>query len=195
MAAAGAVESTRTEALRPSQIRHDVRSNVIRDVCTALESRLLRREVFLVKIGLIVWTSAGRHTLFGAAETAADASLEVLVKIEVSGARRHGQHLRNDVKVERSEERGLLDLSSGVFEESDVVVLDARVFDRRALGRADVGHTTRISIPGCARNGVRGASRNGLVQPVGLVEETVLFVERTDNAANTPVVRGAHANL
>src|SRR5260370_26823929 len=115
VAAVGAIEPTGAEPLRPCAVHHYIRRDVPGYIAAALEARFLGVEISLVEVVGTRNATSALHARFEAAETAGDAALEVLVELVVASARRHGQYFRNQVEVDRPEERGLLDLTRGVF--------------------------------------------------------------------------------
>ncbi len=105
------------------------------------------------------------------------------------------QHLRDQVEVDRGEERRLLGLAQLVLVEGGVVALHTGVHDGRAGERADVRLAAGIAIARRAGRRVRGAGRHGLVQPGGLVVQHVILPVRPADRAQPPLVRRAQAKF
>src|ERR1700722_388181 len=111
----------------------------------------------------------------------------------MAGAQRERQNLRDEVEGQRREDGGLLGFATRVLVEGSVVVLNTGIFDAAPGESADIREAAGIARR--SRRAVRRARRNALVHPGGPVEEFVVFVVRADDAAQTPVVRRAQANL
>src|SRR6202022_4580676 len=94
-----------TETLRPGVVREDVRSDVPGEVGAALEAALALVEVdaeSAVRAGAIGHVQDGRGRA-----VVLRTVLELIVLV-VTRAAAQRQHFRDEVKVDRAEERGLL---------------------------------------------------------------------------------------
>ena len=158
-----------------------------RQIRAALEAFVCRIEVLIVEVGCV--HQAGRKPALVTSEKAArDRALLVIVEVVIAGSRREGEHLGNDVEIQRGEERALPVSAFHVIEEAHVVTAHrGRVVDARAGSRPYVRHAPD-------RDG-RGARRQGLVEPVQLVVNAQVFPERADDAAQTPLIWRAEPNL
>ena len=113
-------------------------------------------------------------------EAADDAAgLEVIEVVE-PGTARDRQYLRNDVEVQRCEECVLLIAALDVLEERVAVIALAGIVGGRPGRRRHVAEAAAL-----ARG---GAGRYGLVHPVRVVEDFLVFPERADDAARAPVI-------
>ena len=183
------IEAAGAKTLRIGGVDEDIRRGVPRYIIALLGSRFREAQVLGVEIGRAARAPAGRIARLEAAETAGHAAGEGILELVVARAGRDRKHFRNDIEVHRPEERGLFDLALGILEEGDIVVLHARVFGGGQRVRTDIRQAA--GVPGRAGCAIRRTCRNALVRPVGLVEQLVLFIERTDDAADTPVVGSA----
>ena len=184
------IKATRTKALRPGVVHHRIRRHVPCQIRTTLPTGLRVDEILLVKavgVGRVVWTAARLSTLLVAAEAAADATDKLVTKAEVTRADRRRQLLRDDVVVERRKECRLLRLTTLVLIERSVLRLHAWVSNRRARDRADRGQTGHIVV-------VRARGQR-LVMPARPVIQNVVFIKRSNDTAQTPVVRRAKAQF
>ncbi len=138
------------------------------------------------------WAAARRRRAsLEAAETGEHAAGRGVVELEVARADREGQHLRNQVEVDRGEEGGLLGLAHRVLIEGGVIALHPRIHDGRAGERADVREAAgRCPGPLCRRT-----RRNVLVVPAGLVVQLVVFPEGADDRPQPPLIRRAQAEF
>ena len=100
-----AVESARTEALRPGVVSEHIREDVPRQIRPALEALVRGAQI------LVVDTRRGREARRGTGlittEAARDRADLGVVEMVVARAGRNGQHLGNDVEVDRGEGRRL----------------------------------------------------------------------------------------
>src|SRR5262249_60691922 len=71
--------------------------------------------------------AARGQALLEAAETSGHAALGIVIELEMARACRDGQHLRNDVEIQRGKECSLLGLAHRVLVERCVLSLDTRI--------------------------------------------------------------------
>src|SRR5579859_1975150 len=192
------IEPARAKALRVRVVHHDVRRDVPADVSAALEAGLGIRKPRVVQVVAVVGARrrsdvapGRRDASLEAAETGKDAARRVVVEAEMARADRGRQYLRDQIEVDRREEGGLFGGADGVLIERRVRTLNAGVLDRRAGDRTDVREAAVIA----RRSGrtIRGARRNALVVPAGLIVQGIVFPKRTGNGPQPPVVRRADA--
>src|ERR1700722_16943836 len=188
------VEAARAKALRERVVHHDIRRDVICEICSVLEAGLGVAKIGFVEVEFIRETPGGRFALLEAAETADDATLQEVLEQVVTRAHRGRQYLRNHIEVDRQEERRLLGVANLVLIERSIVALNTGIHDARPGSRADVRKAAGIARVD-AWNPARGAGRNRLVAPAGLVEQLVVLVICADDAAQAPLVRRAQADF
>src|ERR1700722_6431416 len=99
-------------------------------------------------------------------------------------ARGERQHLGYEIEVDRAEERGLLGFTRGVLIKRFRRRPDPGRVDRAPRERAQVGEAAYRE--GC------GTFRYPLVAPRGVIEQLVVLVERSRDAAHAPIIGSAH---
>src|ERR1700728_533218 len=103
------------------------------------------------------------------------------------------QHLRDQIEIDRRKEGQLFGLADLVLVEGGVVSLNTGILYGRARESADIRQAAAIAER--ARRAVRGARRDVLVHPGGLVVDGVVLPERTADGAHPPVIRRAQAQF
>jgi len=101
------------------------------------------------------------------------------------------QDLRDQVEVNRGEERRLLVAALEVLAERDIVVALGRI-DRSVPGSRNHVADTHLGTRLVEQEVRRSTRRDGLVQEVHVVLDVEIFPERAEEAAHPPIVGCAH---
>src|SRR5580698_6283321 len=191
MSGQASIEASGTVTLGPSVVHEHIVPDLPTQVGAAPEAGVLRAVGNLrIQVGSVGRQAGSKvrggfvHFAIEAAHIAADLRF---VEVIVACTQRHGELLRYQVEVDRSERRLLIISTLEIVEEADIVISYAWLARERAGPRQDVVEAVDIHR--------RRTRRDALVDVFRIVDDHELLVVQAADRADAPVVGSAQANL